>query len=60
MSRNSKNYSRLIAARAASTQRKSGGKGPEQTEPKHGKEPSRRHYSTISREAPKARAASSR
>ncbi len=57
MSRNSKNASRLHAAREISTNRKAGLRGPghAKTQPKHGKEAARRHYSTTSREAPKAR-----
>jgi len=60
MSRNSKNYSRLIAARAISAQRKNGGGGPHKTEAKHGKALGNRHYSTLSREAPKVRAQAGR
>lgn len=55
MSRNSKNASRHVAAKAISMNRQAGSPGPAKTVSAHGKDPARRHYSTTSREAPKTR-----
>lgn len=57
MSRQSKNAKRMGLARAASLIRVAGGHGPAKTTPVHGKDPSRRHYSADSREAPKRQGA---
>lgn len=49
MSRQSKNVKKRAIAKQFSELRKSGGSGPKQTTPKHGKDPKRRAYTARKR-----------